>query len=1255
MANERIKVVGYSQKVTLEEGIEYRNFSPDLVGVQLTSPNSAPLFTLGNFSITKNVEPKQSKIFRTPSFSNFVTLASLDLTVENALKLLYDNAGVILNLDKGKLSNYALFGSFKEFVRVSLENIITNWPAALYVTPVFAIEANNYVTETGSTVTNYQYDSITQTATFYVNTNNLVNQYGINYLRNGNLNGTFNETNQLRNLVTNYTNYAISVDNQEYDIIDFLGATSQFNSLVYFKVKGDPFSSTTVPLSATYYVKPNNTKENEFFNSLPDFEYYLLNRAVTPKYTATFDVTIKADTGLVLITTESVTWPTTDGYNLDFNSDAYEDYAAKLLEISDNFDLSTSNLMVRFLVSESITDFDTTATRVSTLDQDTSDQKVNKTLTIYGREYDEINKFITGIKFSNTVSYNKLNNTPDIYLKNIARILGWELVSSVLENNLLKSYVTPQASTYLGQSVGLTAVEADIELWRRLILNSPWLWKSKGARKSIEFLFKFIGTPLGLIQFNEYIYLAENKLDIELFQQLLEANNAPTDLNLYPISVSGYPQPFPNTSNLYFQSKGLWYRETGGPNSAVDITTGNNPHVGPYDGGYYYINQFRTLIQNFSATTITTQSTTTSTSNIFTNYNLGTMTSYSGLTYVDGTRNDGSDFSDAYVVNSSIIQDPKGRFDETACGCQSGDMLKSLSVCIDKKEYKVVDDCDFADYGTSENLNHYLYYPWFYDINGNKLLNFYETIFVSTACCSTKLSVHYNEVVNDGESLGPFELINSGYICCTTDAPNEKEGDCGCFVTCNWIVSPDIKTTVISGNTYLVFRDELGVTRTSSYNGCNCVAGYTQKILIKDPYTGDLGYACQLTKEGQADINSLDSIIINTYQDRVRKKIGCNEVLPKPEPALPPQIFTIIINDPSQVGRITETITYGPPNAGFTGFFDNPLVATSASGPQVGLFYKYESRQNTAIEYGSPIRLSINTGTTGGIAFDKTINKIGFLVSPNEYTVDTILSQLPNFDTSQPIQNQGVTPTAGRYYSEYVVQNVGTPTNLYLLVDYREAKTETPPDLPPDLPQEVRKFCYAFTNATSSPKTINYRDVNNVLQTNVPIAANTTLNKCVVENSASGDQVTITPSTNACTSDTGCLVLVPNERNFIVINNTSANIINSITANGTQLPGGRTGYYPVQSQGGTISAVRSVTNLVDRINVNVNAPIGSVLRLYRGTQMLEERTINLVGNAVNNYNVLFGQHTFTASDIIRIIFEDNQSGAGDTGGEQTQL
>jgi hypothetical protein len=70
--------------------------------------------------------------FVTNNFSNFTTLTDLDLTLINQNNLLRDKY-VILNLNNNNLDNYAFFGSLSEFIRVSLENIITKWPASLFV------------------------------------------------------------------------------------------------------------------------------------------------------------------------------------------------------------------------------------------------------------------------------------------------------------------------------------------------------------------------------------------------------------------------------------------------------------------------------------------------------------------------------------------------------------------------------------------------------------------------------------------------------------------------------------------------------------------------------------------------------------------------------------------------------------------------------------------------------------------------------------------------------------------------------------------------------------------------------------------------------------------------------------------------------------------------------------------------------------------------------------------------------------------
>jgi hypothetical protein len=886
MSHSKVKVVGYAKRTFFDNGIEYRNFSPDLVGVQLASDGGTPLFTMGNFSITTNIEPKSSKIFTTNKFSNFISLVDLDLTLEKTEILLNDNANVNLNLDKSNLKYYALFGSLTEFVRISLEDIIIKWPASLYMTPISQTSAGIVVS--GYTVEDYFYNSLTEISTFKVDTNFINNKFGINFLKNGSIVDTFNETNDLRNLTVNYISYSILHNNREYPIIDFSGSTVLKNDYIFFTVRGNPFSDILSNSFDNYHVKPNNSQVEQFFNSLPDFEAYLLNRQILPIYTANFKFPTKSDEGVIIYVTETITWPVSDGYNIDFDTTAYVDYATQLLNISTNSDLFSSDLLNRFLVTESISDFDTSPVHLSDLDKDTSGQKMNKTLHIYGRNFDEINNLISGIAFAHTVTYNKQDNTPDAYLKTLASVLGWELISSVLENNLLANYVTTKASTYSGQSVGLTPVDSDIELWRRLILNSPWLWKSKGARKSIEFLLKFIGAPQGLVSFNEYIYKAEAPIDVDLFRQALSLNNLDPDISLYPIDSNGYPNPLPNTPKSYFQGNGLWYRETGGSGSTIDISTGNNPHLGPYDGGGKFINNFKTLIPNFSAVTISSETTTTSSTNLFTNYNLGTITNYTGDVFVDATNEDGSSLDGCVVVTSTIIEDPKPVDTITDCGCISASDDDSLSICvkldssINVNTNNIPCKNSLTTLPTEDNelgvysFSFYQYNPdgsIYMDNLNNPIPN--TTFFATKECCSYAggTPTLFNQIIAGS-------LINSGYICCTNN------GKCGCSIACGWLSSTStialpVLSPTYSGpqSEYLIFINNLGQSNVVTPDGCNCIDEYTIPIPnITDPFTGQVGYGCQLTKIGLGDIIlGVNGVIYKKYNDRKNGLISCYE------------------------------------------------------------------------------------------------------------------------------------------------------------------------------------------------------------------------------------------------------------------------------------------------------------------------------------------------------------------------------------------
>jgi hypothetical protein len=883
--SNKIKVVGYAKKEFFGNGIEYRNFSPDLVGVQLAGNGSTTLFTMGNFSITTNMEPKNNKSFITSKFSNFISLTNLDLTLEQTQQLLVDNTSVVLNLDRTNIKNYALFGSLTEFVRISLEDIITKWPASLYLSPL-ATNSDGF-TITGNTFTDYSYDPISDKATFTVDTNFINNSFQINYLANGTILDTFNATNDLRNLSINYLSYAISYGNIEFKVLNFTGSTYDINDYIYFEVKGNPFSGLTTESKVNYHILPNKEQQNKFFNALPDFESYLLNRRVAPIYTSTFKYPVSTDVGVLLYVTENITWPVTDGYNIDFDSTNYLNFVQKLIKISDNSDLNQSDLINRFLVTESISAFDTQPVHLSELDQDTSGQKVNKTLRIYGREFDDINKFINGIQFSNTVTYNKEDNTPDVYLKNLARVLGWELLSSVVENDLLANYVTTSETTFSGESVGLTAVQADIELWRRIILNTPWIWKSKGARKSVEFLLKFIGAPNGLVKFNEYIYKATAPIDIDLFTKVLELNSFDTDLSLYPIDSDGFPRPMPDTPDMYFQNYGLWYRQTGGDKPSIDILGGNNPHLGPYDGGYKYINQFATLIQDFTAVTLTSQTITTGSENLFTNNQLGTYdgtTVPSTITTAELTSLDGEDLSDCYVFTPTVLSDvinPGIVFNGCGCPCDGSDNI--LSLCVDKNLVGSVDNpCNQNMVTTptssmTTGLYTFQYYQYnqdgsVYTNNGNPVPN--TSVYTRKECCT---------------SLGGTPTLyststNSGYACCN------NSGKCGCTVACKWISKqspiylPQITSTYNGGQSpYLEFTDVGGSPIVVTPDGCNCIKGYSRPIPnITDPYTGEVGYACQLTKKGVTDlVKGVNSVQYLTYSGRESGKIRCDSTIPQ--------------------------------------------------------------------------------------------------------------------------------------------------------------------------------------------------------------------------------------------------------------------------------------------------------------------------------------------------------------------------------------
>ena len=646
---KKVKIAGYAKRIFFNDNIEYRNFSPDLVGFQLTSEGGTTLFTNGNFSIDANLDPKPDVLFIQGTKSQLYTLD--DIVESGGVQSdIANNIKIFLNLDLTNPLSYIWYGSSKELLRSSLIQIQNNWPAAIYVD-------NKIGSITGNNITDYIYDIESNESTFKVNSNFFENPYNIKYTVDDQYTPTEQVENPLRNFTLKYGSYVIEHNGIRKNIKQITPATQKTNAEIELVVDGNPFPELTgiyipqlsflmnnVDASIPYFIKPNENEVEKFFTGLNDFERNILNRDISPIYTSQFISTRYTDEGVLLTTMETYRFPLlSDGYNLNFFDSDYVAYLDTLNELCDGLDETNTDIIVRKYTTEAISSFDTVP-RGDGNDLTLNGEKATKLLRIYGVEFDYIKKYINGIKFAHVVTYDKKNNVPDSLVKDLSHMLGLDPVNFINDVTFSKLYLPSNGGgQFSGTSVNLTQKQIETELYRRLILNVAWLWKSKGSRKAVEFLFRFIGAPESLVNFNEYVVVLDKPLDMEEIKRLLYIYTGEVNLNNIPYDDNGYPLPPRNgdlvintffdpitnqiveneISEMYFQKAGGWYRETYGSDVVTNLN-GNNPHAGPYDGGSEYLQYFsRCYIPNFDNEPTVLITADTLVQNYFTNYNYG--------------------------------------------------------------------------------------------------------------------------------------------------------------------------------------------------------------------------------------------------------------------------------------------------------------------------------------------------------------------------------------------------------------------------------------------------------------------------------------------------------------------------------------------------------------------------------------------------------------------------------------------------------
>jgi hypothetical protein len=596
-------------------------FSDNIVGLQTVDGGG---LTQGNFEFTTGIAEKVNRTFDIGSFSEPISLDTLqiDHTAESRA-IIEKQYKVYPKFNTTQILNFTLYGSLAKRLEVSITKIINWFPGALDFTNL------NSGYTTGNTAINISYDSVSNETYFEVVLAQAKNPFDIDYTPSAAtaINSVVNDVSPLRNFYSNYFKYVLDINGTTYPIVDIVAPQTMSGPTLGLYILGQPFnSSTTID---RFLIRPSDSVVDQVFKQdFDEVEQFLLNRLSNPIYTAFFQVPTESPTGQFYTKAQTVIWPLDGPWNILIEGTAFDTYLETVSEIAAQLDTTRTDYITRSLITDAFREFDT------------EDRRIEKVLQIYGRSFDEIKKYIDGLSFVNSVHYNPSNDIPSELLKNLAETIGWDTNISPIQNDDLKDAIFGNTNTitYSGYSRALTPEEINAQYFRNLILNSAYIFKSKGTPRSILALMKMIGAPDSLIDFTESVYLADQKVDMTTFEsnysqitggtyveQLPSLDSqvtfklqgqtytgfgitnivqeVDTSLRDYPIDVNGYPKAPISTDEFFFEKGAGWYETTPAhisPDEVVitgQVFTGQNPDIQsqlePFTYGQKYFDRFR--------------------------------------------------------------------------------------------------------------------------------------------------------------------------------------------------------------------------------------------------------------------------------------------------------------------------------------------------------------------------------------------------------------------------------------------------------------------------------------------------------------------------------------------------------------------------------------------------------------------------------------------------------------------------------------
>ena len=504
-----------SSDIIINSGNTLSIFGPPQPGQDQRFPitSSESVFTFGDFRIDRgNIYDNAQISTSAVSFSNFSTLGSFSATTTQDA-VTFGTSGNELNPDVTNPNAYSYFGSFYTKISRSINTLIETFPYAI-------LDNTNGIS---NTIFNYTNDVHSQTSNFRVPTSGLTNQGNIIYVSGV-------TDNSVSTLYKDYSLYGIqfsgTANTHTYNILDYKFTTGTTGYLE-FTVQGLMFSGVTPTSTLPIYIRPTTNRYSQYQRNISNLEYQLA-----------FDGTFKVpdnDNDSVFVY-EKFIWPRIiDGFNIDTYGSDFEAYKDSILKSATRTDETKTSWMVRTMIPEQF------------IELDTDTQIYQKLTSVYAEEFDNIKAYIDNLAFMHTVEYDRLEGIPDKFMFKLSRLLSFDYHDAFSDVDLFEYFLIEDADEK-------TLQDYNLELWRKMLKNIVWLYKKKGTRDALMFIFKIMGAPDCLVNLSEFVYtLNKTQVHDEGPVDLNNASPIPSSTS-YKVDTDGYVNY--NNSNFVFQEGG---------------------------------------------------------------------------------------------------------------------------------------------------------------------------------------------------------------------------------------------------------------------------------------------------------------------------------------------------------------------------------------------------------------------------------------------------------------------------------------------------------------------------------------------------------------------------------------------------------------------------------------------------------------------------------------------------------------------------